>query len=550
MGVVTVTIKCNGRAIKPEYELLYIDVSHEFNRIPTAELGYIDGDVANQSFPISDGPEFKPGSQVEIKLRYEETGQTDKTVFKGIVVKQGLQMNSDGCVLVAELSDESIKMTTTRKSAVFVDMKDSDVIKKLVSSYGLKNGKSAATKVSHKKMVQYNATDWDFMLSRAEVNALLVSVSAGAVSLIAPSISGAAKHKYEFGISEILDMTLEVDARSQVGAVQTISWDAKKQALTNPVKGQEFKLNQGDITPGSLAKVVSGDDEILVAGVGFETQEAKAWADARMMRSRLSMLRGRLRIYGTPDLEVGDLIELGGVGSRYSGKAMVTAVRHVVNSDGWETHVQFGLDAEPFARHTNIVDAKASGLLPGVNGLQIGIVTGALDPDDENRIEVKIPAVDAKNGLVWARLAMPDAGNKRGVLFRPEASDEVILGFLNDDPRQAVIIGSLYSSANKAPFKAEDKNPEKGIVTRSGMKLVFDDEKKLLTILTSEKNVITINEQDKFIELKDANNNIVKMSSDGITMESGKDFIIKSKGDVKIQATGAVEVKGAKIDVI
>ena len=188
--------------------------------------------------------------------------------------------------------------------------------------------------------------------------------------------------------------------------------------------------------------------------------------------------------------------------------------------------------------------------MPGVNGLQIGVVTGATDPDDEARVEVKIPALDADNGIVWARLAAPDAGNERGVLFMPEAADEVILGFLNDDPRQAVIIGSVYSSANKPPFKANDKNPEKGIVTRSGMKLVFDDEKKLLIISTSDDNVITINEQDKFVEVKDANKNIVKLSSDGISLESGKDVIIKSTGDVKIQASGNVEIKGAKIDVI
>jgi Rhs element Vgr protein len=509
----------------------------------------MDGDLPKQEFPISESASFAPGTQVEIKLRYEETGQTDKTVFKGIVVKQGLQIDSNGGVLTAEMSDASIKMTTTRKSAVFVDMKDDAVIKKLISAHGLQ-AKVPATKTQHKKLVQYYASDWDFMLSRAEVNGLLVSANATGLTLIAPKMSGAAKMKFDFNRGDVYEFALEADARSQLKAVQSVAWDVKKQALTNPAKALPFALKQGDFDANKFATAMGAPNELLVAGIGLEVQEAQAWANAKLMRSRLSMYRGRIKIEGTAEIEVGDIIELGGVGARFAGKTIATAVRHIVSSGGWETHVQFGLDAEPFAAQSSIVDAKASGLVPGVNGLQIGVVTGLVDPDNENRIEVKIPAVDAQNGLVWARLAMPDAGNQRGILFRPEAADEVILGFLNDDPRQAIIIGSVFSSANKPPFKAEDKNPEKGIVTRSGMKVVFDDEKKTLMISTSADNVITINEQDKFVEIKDANNNTVKMSKDGIVMESGKDVIIKSKGDVKIQASGGVEIKGAKIDVI
>jgi hypothetical protein len=49
--------------------------------------------------------------------------------------------------------------------------------------------------------------------------------------------------------------------------------------------------------------------------------------------------------------------------------------------------------------------------------------------------------------------------------------------------------------------------------------------------------------------MKDANNNSVKLSSDGITLDSGKDIIIKSKGAIKMQASGKVEIKGSEIDI-
>lgn len=153
------------------------------------------------------------------------------------------------------------------------------------------------------------------------------------------------------------------------------------------------------------------------------------------------------------------------------------------------------------------------------------------------------------NGILWSRLTTLSAGNETGIFFQPEPGDEVILGFLNDDPRQPVILGSVHSSANPPPLKPADKNPEKGIVTKSGIKILLNDENKVLTIETSDKNVITINDKNKFIEIKDANNNLVKLSADGITLDSGKDVIIKAKGGIKMEASAKVEIKGSAIDI-
>ena len=221
------------------------------------------------------------------------------------------------------------------------------------------------------------------------------------------------------------------------------------------------------------------------------------------------------------------------------------------NEDGWFTDIQFGLSAAWFAAQApHIADVKAAGLLPGVNGLQVAVVEKwEEDPDKQSRIKVKVPAMNNNNGILWSRLTTLSAGNETGIFFQPEPGDEVILGFLNDDPRQPVILGSVHSSANPPPLKPADKNPEKGIVTKSGIKILLNDENKVRTIETSDKNVITINDKNKFIEIKDANNNLVKLSADGITLDSGKDVIIKAKGGIKMEASAKVEIKGSAIDI-
>ena len=89
-------------------------------------------------------------------------------------------------------------------------------------------------------------------------------------------------------------------------------------------------------------------------------------------------------------------------------------------------------------------------MLPAANGLQIGVVTALEDdPQGDDRIKCRLPMVGAGEEGLWARLATLDAGDGRGTYFRPEIGDEVVVGFLDDDPRNPVILGMCHSSATR-----------------------------------------------------------------------------------------------------
>ena len=115
-----------------------------------------------------------------------------------------------------------------------------------------------------------------------------------------------------------------------------------------------------------------------------------------------------------------------------------------------------------------------------------------------------MPLVNNDEDGAWARVASLDAGNERGFFFRPEIGDEVALGFLNDDPRQAVILGMLPSSAKAAPLPGSDDNHEKVYQSRSKMKLYFNDEKKVLRLETPAGNKIVLSEDEKVLKLEGA----------------------------------------------
>ncbi|MDO7854088.1 type VI secretion system tip protein VgrG [Hymenobacter convexus] len=547
--IVTTTITSDGTGMPAAYELLSIDVSSEYNRVPTAELVLLDGNPATRAFPISDSAFFEPGKEISISLRYEGLPNKEVAVFKGIVLKQGLRLDREGCTLEVELSDLAVKMTSLRKSNVFAGKTDSAIIAALIRANSLTAGSIGATEVEHQRIVQYQATDWDFMLLRAAQNGLLVAAAGGTISATPPAIA-AARQTFEFGLTEIFDFQMEVDARYQVGAVKSASWDAKRQELTATQEAAPVSLSQGNLKPAALAEAVGASNQLLLTGTALQDGEAKAWADATLLRSRLAMVRGSFRVPGLASLALGDTIELKGLTQRFSGKTIVTGLRHQVNAEGWFTSIQFGLSPIPFAATPGIADSPASGMLPGISGLQIGIVQKyEEDPNKEHRVKIMIPVIGQASGLVWGRLAAPDAGKNRGLFFWPEPGDEVILGFLNDDPRQPVILGALYSSANQPPWAPADTNAQKGLVTKGGTTLLFDDEKKLVSLATADGSSITLDEDKKSVEIKDSRSNVIRLTADGIVLESGKDVFITSKGTVHIEGTKGVEIKGAKIDI-
>jgi Rhs element Vgr protein len=264
-----------------------------------------------------------------------------------------------------------------------------------------------------------------------------------------------------------------------------------------------------------------------------------------MMRSRLAKIQGRVRCQGFAGIKIGQVLELSGVGNRFNGKHFVSAVRHQLDRKNWETDIRFGLSPKWFSRHEDIVDATAAGLLPGVKGLQVAVVTALEgDPDGEDRIQVRLPIVSADDDGIWARIATLDAGADRGSFFRPEIEDEVVVGFLNEDPRDAVILGMVNSSSKPAPLPGSDDNHEKGFVTRSGMKMIFNDDKVSFTLETPGGNKLTVSDDEGSIVLEDQNGNKIEMTSDGITLDSAKDIILKAAGDVKVDGVN-VEIKAS-----
>lgn len=542
-SVVTHTVISAGTEVSKQYQLLSVVVNKEVNRIPMATLVYTDGEPSKQSFELSGKAEFEPGKEIEIKVGYSSDEQT---VFKGIVIKHSIRVRKKNSLLIIECKDKAVKMTGACKNKYALDTKDSDVIEELIDNYGLEKD-VASTTVTHKQIVQYNCTDWDFMLCRADVNGLLCIANDGKLAVAAPEFGGEAALTIQYGAT-VHDLDAEIDARLQYKSVKGSVWNYTDQELVKDTEAEDPGVpDAGNLTADALADVMGETEYRLFNSAKIEEPELQAWVNAAMMKNRLAKIRGKVTTDGTAAVLPGQLIQLNGVGERFEGKLFVTGIRHEVTEGNWLTTFQFGINPEWFVQTYNVQQPLSGAMLPAIQGLHIGIVTQLeSDPDGEDRILVKIPVINNDEDGIWCRVATLDAGNKRGTFFRPEIEDEVIIGFINNDPRHAVVLGMLNSSAKPAPITAADDNHEKGYVSRSEMKMIFNDDKKSFLLETPGGNKFLITEDEKKIYFEDQNGNKITMNEDGIKIESIKDIILKADKDIKADATSNIEMKATK----
>ncbi|MBP0904188.1 type VI secretion system tip protein VgrG [Mariniflexile gromovii] len=533
-NVATFDILIDNQLVDPGYQVLSISILKEVNRIPTARIVIKDGDSSDESFEISEKENFLPGKTISIKIG---RNSTNKQLFKGVIIKHGIKVKESGeTELILDCRDEAVKMTLGRHNNYYENFKDSEIMEEIIGRYGALTHDVDATNLSHLEMVQHHSTDWDFLLTRAEANGKIVVVDDGKINIKAPVTNSDPAISVLFG-STIIDFEAEMDARNQWASVEAKSWDYSSQDMFSHTTDSVSINEPGNVSGQKLSETLSPEKfELRHTGQAIE-EELQEWTKSIMQISRLSKIQGRAKFIGFGDVKPGQLIELQGVGSRFEGKAYVSAVRQDVYNGSWYTQVQFGLKPDCFSKeHKDIVDVKASGLLPGINGLQIGkVVQLQDDPEGENRILVRLPIINNSAKGVWARIATLDAGNNRGSFFLPEIDDEVIVGFLNDDPREVIVLGMLNSSAKPAPINAQDDNHEKGFVTRSGMRVHFNDDTKTITIDTPAGNSIKLDEDSTSITIKDQNDNETIFKPSGIEMTS--------PGDIKIEATGKIDIK-------
>jgi len=544
--VVTFDILIEGQALSSAFEINHISVIQEINRIPKACIEIIDGEASTESFELSNQELLNPGKTITIKVGRD---RKNNTVFQGIITKHSVHVEENGnsCLRV-ECQDECIRMAFGRHSLYYRDTTDQQVIEEIIGRYAGLSHEVDETNIQHAELVQHHCTDWDFILSRADVNSKVIAVANNKIRVFRPDANAEPVLTLKYGAT-IVEFHGEIDARHQWKKVDAESWDYANQSLFQSEADSISFQEAGSLSGADLATTLDLESYELRHTGHIKEEELQALVESCLLKSRLAKIRGRAKILvGVGAIKPGEVLALNGVGDKFNGKVFVSAVRQEIGQGEWDTYIQFGLSPEWFASAPEIIDFPAAGLSPAVHGLQIGkVVQLQDDPAGEHRIQVRLPIISPADPGIWARVATLDAGDDRGSFFRPEIDDEVVVGFLNGDPCDPIVVGMLNSSAKPAWIIAQDTNHEKGIKTREDLRVHFHDETKTITIDTPAGNKIILDEANKTLFAEDQHGNIIKMESGGITIKSPQSINIEAGTSIQIKAGTNLELEALNI---
>ena len=126
-------------------------------------------------------------------------------------MRHSIEADRSGSRLAVGLKDAAVKLTGTRRSAVYNEQKDSEIVSKILKDANITAGTIADTTANSGQVVQYYCTDWDFIVSRADAHGYCVAIDDGELSVKDLAISGIAQIKFSWGMSR--DLRLGVCGR-------------------------------------------------------------------------------------------------------------------------------------------------------------------------------------------------------------------------------------------------------------------------------------------------------------------------------------------------
>ncbi len=551
---VTYTISCNGTEIPGSYNVVSVYVDKEVNKVATAFIELVDGGFADsQEFEISDSGDFNPGAEIEISAGY---ASEEETIFKGIVIRHGLKVNQGEFMLEIECKDEAVKTTVGRKNKIFEAKPDSDIISEVLGEYSNLSAEVESTSYEHPELLQNYLTDWDFVIQRADINGMMLINSDAEIKIKKPEAGSPVLELTPTG--GVIDFDAYVDAQNMLSAVRGVSWDMDNQEIVEANSNPPASNDAGNLSSDDLAGVIGLDEYLLSTTANTPMEVLTEWTSALHSKAEWSKVRGKITISGYNAISPGDVISLDGFSDQFNGTVFISSVHHIIENGEYVTELGLGLSPEWYTEEKpNVFAPPASGLIPPVNGLYVGVVEQI--HEDENgqyRIKVNMPTLQSETLSLWARLTTLYATAEAGIFFYPEIGDEVIVGFLNQDSQNPVVLGSVHNKVNVPPEDPTEDNFIKTIATKEQLKISFDDENKAIQIETPEGNIITMNDTDGIVQIADMNDNVVEMSADGVKVDSAGDIILNaqgniemsSQGDITLSATGDVGVEGVNIE--
>jgi phage protein D len=141
----------------------------------------------------------------------------------------------------------------------------------------------------------------------------------------------------------LIEFQPELTTANQVSKVTVRGWDAKKKEKI------EYTATRGEIdTKGvgeaggqaQIEKSFADREEVITDRPVHSVEEAKTLAVETLEAIAKDMVKGTGATVGLPDLRAGCVVQIDGIGKRFSGRYFVTGTTHAIGDSGYTTQFE------------------------------------------------------------------------------------------------------------------------------------------------------------------------------------------------------------------
>jgi phage protein D len=505
------------------------------------------------TYPKADGIDSHPfsiGGNLEVRLGAREAQATD-VLFKGDIVTLEASFGSGAVGLLVRAFDRAHLLHRSRRVRTFQNQTATDIVQSIAKEHGLSFEGEASGPV-YEFMMQDNITDWEFFWQLAERAGFECLVEDGTLKFRHPGGGGSVELEWP---KTLISFNPRVTAVQQVKSVSIATHDPKtKQKLENTTNwNPSMQVAQiGYKRPDVADKFADANVHIATEPVKTAA-EAKAITQALLEKLAAGFVAADGVAFGNPKIKAGTMLQVTGVGQKFSGSYRAAWVEHVARGGS-----NFITTFANSPAHTILgMVSNGNGTVDFASGLVLGIVTNNNDPENMGRVRVMIPALgkdvqgkDAEGW--WARIASVSAGNERGLMMLPVVGEEVLLGFEHGDITRPYVLGSLFNGKDlPGNDLLQDKN---GSFALKSDEKAYIETKKDLTIKSGGKMVVEVTQdvEEKYkAAWKNETTGQASLKATQAFQIEGQSVTVKGQTGVTIESTATVTLKvgGSSVEV-
>ena len=295
---------------------------------------------------------MRVGAEIQVSA-IAQVEHPDTPLVKGDVVSIECDYGRGGAQVIVRGYASSHRLHRGRHTRTFLNVTDTEIVKRVAEEAGIELGDLEQTSEVYEHVAQANISDWEFITGRAARIGYQVWLDEDKLNFGQPRAAEDAPEPAD-GSAEsaptdprqlvfaknLHEFRGRLSAAEQVGEVEVRAWDTTRKV---------------PITASAPAATVSAelelsdphDDGRLLRRPGLRggapaTAHALTWPtrSPRPSPSESAALLPRPRVWrgGHPELRAGTAVNISGVGEDFSGKYVLSHVRHVLDREGYQTH--------------------------------------------------------------------------------------------------------------------------------------------------------------------------------------------------------------------